>query len=129
MSSVRVPDRLLKRLHEACPRGWSLAAVIEEVLAEAGGPEAVRERLAGRDQQARSRAQVARLRRLGHRSVVLEPDHQVALAEACGRWCRLLEQRGLRHWDPTTGTLRLEGRGSATPSTAGPVFQPREAGP
>lgn len=119
MSSVRVPNRLLERLHEATPQGVSIAKAIERALDRAGGPEAVRRELEDEDERARARARIARLRQTGHRSVVVDPEHQVALAGAARRWCELLEERGLRRYDADQRRLWYArgplGRGQTSP--------------
>lgn len=107
MSSVRVPSDLLERLNEAAPEGTPLHAVIDDLLEQAGGPAEVRKRLEAASRQEEARARVARLRREGHRSVSLGEGEQVALAEAAGRWCRLLEERGRRRFDPVGRRLEL----------------------
>lgn len=106
-TSIRVPDRLLERLHEAQVPGASLARAVETAVEMAGGPAAIRRELDAERRRAASRAQVARLLREGHHSVVLEPGEQLTLAEGVRRRLALEEERGDRRLDPETGTLVL----------------------
>jgi hypothetical protein len=116
MSSIRVPEALRQRLNVAAPPGTALHEVIASLLEEAGGPEAVRQRLDEASRREEAKARIARLRREGHRSVVLGEGEQVSLAEAADRWCRLLEKRGRRRWDPQTRTLEIAADPSARAS-------------
>jgi hypothetical protein len=115
MSSIRVPDALRRRLNEAAPPGTALHEVLESLLGDAGGPEAVRQRLEEASRRQEAKARIARLRREGHRSVVLGEGEQVALAEAADRWCRPPEERGRRRWNPGARTLEI----AADPSAYG----------
>ncbi|MBW3583069.1 MAG: hypothetical protein KY455_08225 [Euryarchaeota archaeon] len=102
MANIRVPDFLLARLKEAAPPGVPLAQVIAEALEMSGGPEVVRARLTGTPSVARART--ARLRSMDHRSVVLEPGQQVALAEATRDYVR---GQASRRYDPVNRTLSV----------------------
>jgi hypothetical protein len=126
MSSVRVPSDLRERLNEAAPEGTPLHRVIETILEEAGGPAEVCRQLEEASEREEARARVARLRRAGHRSVSLDEGEQVALAEAAARWCRLLEERGNRRWDPTDRELTMTGNpgSSVSSSLAGERIRP-----
>ncbi len=123
MSSVRVPPDLLAQLHEATPPGVPLARTIERALKQAGGPGELGRLQAGDERRARARAQVARLRRMGHRSVRLDPDEQVALAETARAWCQLLSAEGLRSYDPATRSMALASPRRASPSLGGFTWQ------
>lgn len=133
-TSVRVPEALLERLHRARVPGVSLAEVIETAVERAGGADAVRRQIEARRRRDRARAQVARLRRAGHRSVVLEPAEQLTLSEGARRKVALEERRGVRHLDEETGTLVLAGRPveretpRANRSRGEPVLEERDAG-
>lgn len=117
-TSVRIPEGLLDRLHQAKVSSVSMAQVIETALELAGGPEAVRATLAATMLRDRARAQAARLRRLDHASVVLEPSEQVALASAITAWVDLLREEGHRTFDPGERRLHLSGPATGSDSRA-----------
>lgn len=133
-TSVRVPGTLLEALHRARVPGVSLAEVIETALERAGGAEAIGRALKAKRRRDRAQAQVARLRRIGHRSVVLDPGEQIALAEGIRRKVELERERGDRRIDPETGTLILTGQGRTdghpgqAPSRRGPMLGERRSG-
>lgn len=111
MSSIRVPPDLLQDLHEAAPPGVYLPALLRRLLADAGGKDAVHDRILAERRRTAAKAQVARLRAKGHRSVVLDESEQVNLAEASAVRVRRLEREGLRHRFPGTRQLSFSGKG------------------
>lgn len=94
-----------------------MPSLLRTLLKEAGGPQAVYSKIERKRRKEAASVQVERLRRKGHRSVLLDPDEQVSLAEACAENAAMLIRTGRRSYDPSTRALRLKPRPRARDQT------------